>query len=120
MGVTHQRRDNRGDGEPRVARVPGMAAASPAILVILLPDAAELIGQSLAHVAVTGHAPVPVQVASQLVFGGILRQRRLGQGIVCRCRGKDSLLCNRVLKRINDQQDKEWQEQGSKLQWSFY
>src|SRR5512139_113957 len=100
MGVTHQRRDNRGDGEPRVARVPGMAAASPAVLVILLPDAAELIGQSLTHVAVTGHAPVPVQVASQLVFGRILWQRRLDQRIVCRCGENSRLLCNRFLKWI--------------------
>src|SRR5574338_428700 len=81
-GIAHQGWHNCRDGKTRIARVPGVAAASPTVLVLLVPDAAEFIRQSLSLVAVAGHAPVPVQISSQLIFGWILWKRRLRQRII--------------------------------------
>lgn len=62
MTFVDKGRHNGRDGKALILLPPGMAAAPPAILMIWRPDAAELIGESLPPVAVTGHAPVPVEV----------------------------------------------------------
>src|SRR5512143_474124 len=78
-------RDDCWDGKTRFTAPAGMTAAPPAILVIRGPDAAELVGEALALVAVTGHTPMPVEVSAQLIFGGIGQQRWLDQRIVGWC-----------------------------------
>ena len=76
--------DNGWNGKTFLQPLPAVTAAPPAVLVIGLPDGPELVCQALSVVAMTRHAPVPVQAASQLDLGRVLRERRLDQWIVRR------------------------------------
>lgn len=52
--------------------------------MIGFPFVAEFVGESLSHVAVTGHAVAPEEIAALFELGGIFGERRLGEGIVGR------------------------------------
>jgi hypothetical protein len=80
-----QRRDHRRNGETVVGIPSAVTVACPAVLVIGFPLEAELIGESLAQIAMTGHAVMPEGVTAHLESGGILWKRRLGEWIVGGC-----------------------------------
>ncbi len=115
MVFSNQRGNNRRDREPRLTRPPGVAAAPPAILVLRLPDAAELVGEALTPVAVTGHTPVPVKISPQFILAWMRRQRRLGERIVGR-RGRNGVFPrNRCLEGMNCKQGKQGKEQDGRF-----
>ena len=84
MVAFYQRRDNGRDGEAIfLGPFSTVAAACPAILMVLHPNAAKFIGEAPPPVTVTWHAVPPVQVSSKFVFGWVERQGWLREWIVC-------------------------------------
>lgn len=58
-----------------------MVAARPAIAVVLFPDLAPFVCQSLAVIAMPWHAVVIIDMFAELNLGGVFRQHGDRQGI---------------------------------------
>jgi len=120
--VIHQTRDNGWDGKSLIFSMPCVTAPCPTVLMVWLPSTTEFIGKTLSPIAVTRHAPVPVEILTQFEFSWVGRKRRFDKWIIRGGGGSNALLRNwrLELECVDAKQSDQQKEQENGLGYIFH